>query len=166
MPIWRASACSEGLPSTEPSGQTTKGNPPARSAYLWITSLASGLLGRIEQMVRNAVPSEKALEPDHIRRALRANENRAREPGLKQSHPAKNERPHDALAELGFGDQERTQTFGRNEQGLDVALCRAVRDRRAPGKLAGVSRELTRALFDDRRRMAQAVALGNSTGPP
>ena len=112
-------------------------------------------------MVRNAVPDEKALEPDHIRRARRADEDRASEAGLKQSHPAKNERPHDALAELGFGDQQRTQTFGRNEQGLDVALRRAVRDRRAPGELTGLSRELTRALFDDRIHMAQAVALDN-----
>ncbi len=112
-------------------------------------------------MVGNAVSGEKALEPDHIRPARRADEDRAREAGLKQSHPAKNERPHDALAELGFGDQQRTQTFGRNEQGLDVALRRAVRDRRAPGELTGLSRELTRALFDDRSHMAEAIALDN-----
>ena len=79
---------------------------------------------------------------------------------MKQGHPSKDERPHDALAELGFGDQERAQALGRDQQGLDVALGRSVDKRRARGKLADVREELTLALLGDRRQMAQAVALG------
>ena len=56
--------------------------------------------------------------------------------------------------------RERTQAFGRDEQGLDVALRRSVDKRRARGKLADVRQELAFALLGDRRQMAQAVALG------
>ena len=57
--------------------------------------------------------------------------------------------------------KQRTQAFGRDEQGLDVALRRSVDKRRARGKLADVREELTLALLGDRRQMAQAVALGD-----
>ena len=102
----------------------------------------------------------KPCEPDHVRGVRRADQHGAGRAALKQGHPPKNERPHDALAELGFGDQERTQALGRDEQGLDVALRRSVDQRRARGKLADVGQKLTFALLDDRRHMAQAVALG------
>ena len=119
-----------------------------------------GILRRIEQMVRIAVPGEKALKPDHVGCARCADQHGAGRAALQQSHPPKNERPHDALAELGFGDQKGTQALGRDQQGLDVALGRSVDKRRARGKLADVGEKLTLALLGDRRQMAQAVALG------
>ena len=79
---------------------------------------------------------------------------------MQEGHPPQNERPHDALAEIGFGDQESTQAFGWDEQGLDVALRRSVDKRRARRQLADVREKLALALFGDRRQMSQAVALG------
>ena len=55
-------------------------------------------------MVGIAVSGEEALEPDHVRRGGRPDQDNARGP-LNESHPAKDERAHDAFAEIGFGDQ-------------------------------------------------------------
>ena len=112
-------------------------------------------------MMRIAVPGEKALNPDHVRGVRRADQHGAGGAAFEQGHASKNERPHDALAEVGFGDQESTQAFGRDEQCLDVALRRSVDKRRARGKLADVREELTGALLGDRRHVAQAVALAD-----
>ena len=111
-------------------------------------------------MVRIAVPGEKPLEADHVRGPCSADQHGAGRAALQQSHPPKNERPHDALAEFGFSDQERTQAFGRDQQSFDVALGRPVDKRRACGKLADIGEELAFALLGDRRQMAQPVALG------
>ena len=111
-------------------------------------------------MVRIPVPGEKAIEPDHVGRARRADQDGARGAALKQRHPPKNERPHNALAEFGFGDQKRAQAFGRDQQSLDVALRRSVDEGRASGKLTDVGQELTDSLFHNRRRVAQTIALG------
>ena len=110
-------------------------------------------------MVRIAVPGKKALEPDHVPRARRADQHSPCGAAFKQGHPPQNERPHDAFAELGLSDQECTQAVRGNQQGLDVALRRAVDQRRASGKLTNVGQELAFALFGDRRHMTQAVAL-------
>jgi hypothetical protein len=118
-----------------------------------------GVSGRIEQVVRIAIPGEKALNPDYVRGAGRADQDGAGGATLKQGHSSEDERAHDALAELRFGDQQRAQTLGGNEQALDIAPCCAVGDRRAPRKLTGLAREVTCALFDHWRHMAQAVAL-------
>ncbi len=102
-------------------------------------------------MVRIAVPGEKALESDHVRGACRADQHGAGRAALQEGDAPQNERPHDALAEIGFGDQESTQAFGRDQQGLDVALRRSVDKRRARRQLADVREKLALALFDDRR---------------
>ena len=39
-----------------------------------------------------------------------------------QVDAAKNERPHDALAEIGLSDHQRAQSFRRNQQRFNVAL--------------------------------------------
>src|SRR5580693_9863348 len=111
-------------------------------------------------MVWIAVPGEKALESDHVRGAGRADQHSASRAALQEGHPPKNERPHDALAELSFGDQESTQALGRDEQGFDVALSRSVDQRRARRQLADVDEKLAFALLGDRRQMAEPVALG------
>ena len=43
------------------------------------------------------------------------------------------ERAHDALAEVGFGHQQRPQPVRRNQQRLDIALGMAVDQRDAAG---------------------------------
>ena len=62
-------------------------------------------------MLGIAVPGQEALKPDHVRRCRRPDQDNARGP-LEESHPPKDERAHDAFAEIGFGDQERPQSVG------------------------------------------------------
>ena len=81
--------------------------------------------GWIEQVLGIAVPGQEALEPDHVRRGGRPDQDGARGP-LNESHAAKDERAHDAFAEIGFGDQQRAQCVRGDQQGLDVALGRGV----------------------------------------
>ena len=95
-------------------------------------------------MVGIAVAGEKALQPDHVGRVRRPDQDHAATPPCNQSDPAKDQRAHDALAEIGFGDQQRAQPVGRDQQGLDVALGRAVHQRGAAGELADLGQELTR----------------------
>ena len=78
---------------------------------------------------------------------------------LDQADSAQDQRAHDALAEIGFGDQQRAQLVRRNQQRLDVTLGAAVDQRDAAGKLADFGEKLSRPLVDDRRDMAEAVAL-------
>jgi hypothetical protein len=86
---------------------------------------------------------------------------RAADAALDQADPAQDQRAHDALAEIGFRDQQRAQFVGGNQQRFDIALGVAVDQRDAAGELADLGQELTRALIDHRRDMAKAVALGD-----
>ena len=111
-------------------------------------------------MLGIAVPGQEALKPDHIRRRRRPDQDSAHGP-FEESHPPKDERAHDAFAEIGFGDQERPQSVSGDQQGLDVALGGRVHQRRAAGELADLGQEVAHALFDDRSDVAQSVALGH-----
>ena len=117
--------------------------------------------GGIEQMMRLAVARQKILQPRHVAERGRADQHRAADAALDQVDPAQDQRAHDALAEIGFGDQERAQFLRRNQQRLDLALGMAVDQRDAAGELADLGQELPRPLIDDRRDMAEAVALGD-----
>ena len=81
---------------------------------------------------------------------------------LDQGDAAQDQRAHDALAELGLGDQQRgAGSSGGIDQRLDLAFGVAVDQRGRAGQLADLGQELARALLDDRRDMAEAVALGD-----
>ena len=84
---------------------------------------------------------------------------------LDQADPAQDQRAHDALAEIGFGDQQRAQFLRRDQQRLDLAFGMAVDQRDAAGELADLGQELARPLIDHRRDMAEPVALGDRDMP-
>ena len=90
-----------------------------------------------------------------------ADQHRTADAALDQADPAQDQRAHDALAEFGFGDQKRPQLIRRNQQRFDIALGMAVDQRDAAGELADLGQKLPRPLVDDRRDMAEAVALGD-----
>ena len=79
-----------------------------------------------------------------------ADQHRAAGAALDQADPAQDQRAHDALAEFGFGDQQRAQLIRRDQQRLDIALGMAVDQREAAGKLADLGEKLPRPLIDDR----------------
>ena len=47
-------------------------------------------------------------------------------PSLDQCDTTKDKRPHDSLAELGVGNQQRTKFVGRDSQRFDLVLCVSV----------------------------------------
>ena len=112
-------------------------------------------------MMRMAVAGEKALQPHHVAERGRADQHRTADAALDQADPAQDQRAHDALAEIGFGDQQRAQPLRRNQQRLDVALGVAVDQRDAAGELADLGEKLAGPLIDHRRDVAEAVALGD-----
>jgi len=117
------------------------------------------LARRVQQMMRIAVAAEKALQPDHIRRSRGPDQHRAARAGLDQADATQDEGAHDALAQLGFGDQQRANLVGRDQQGLDFAFRHAIDQGRAVGELTDLGHELAWPLLGDGRYMADAVAL-------
>ena len=81
--------------------------------------------------------------------ACRADQHRPADAALDQADAAQDQRAHDALAEIGFGDQQRAQFVRRDQQRLDIALGMAVDQRDAAGELADLGQKLPGALVDD-----------------
>ena len=111
--------------------------------------------------MRNAVAGEEALQADDAAGILRPDQHRTADPALDQADPAQDQRAHDALAEIGFGDQQRAQPLRRNQKCFDVAFGMAVDQRDAARELADLGEKLSRPLVDHRRDVAEAVALGD-----
>ena len=116
---------------------------------------------RIQQMMRLSVTRQEILQARHVAERGRADQHRAADTALDQADAAQDQRAHDALAEIGFRDQQRTELVRRNEQRLDLALGMAVDQRDATRELADLGEELARPLFDHRRDVAKTVAVGD-----
>ena len=112
-------------------------------------------------MMRIAVAGEKSLQANHAARIRGSDQHRAAGAAPDQADPAKDQGAHDALAEIGFRHQQRAQPLRRNQQRFDVAFGMAIDQRDAAGELADFGQKLTWPLIDDRRDVAEAVALGN-----
>ena len=112
-------------------------------------------------MIGMAVALQKILQPRHFAERVGADQHRAADAALDQVDPAQDQRAHDALAEIGFGHQQRPQLIRRDQQRFDIALGMAVDQRDAAGELADLGEKLTRPLVDDRRDAAEPIALGD-----
>ena len=84
---------------------------------------------------------------------------RAAGTGFDQRGPPQDQGARDALAQIGLGDQHRTQLRRRHQDGVDIDFGMTVDQRMAAGQLADLGQELTRTLPDDRSDMAETVAL-------
>ena len=106
-----------------------------------------------------AVAAQENREPQDIAVAGRADDDRAAGAGFEQSDPAQDQGAHDALAELGFADQQRAQLLRRNDQRLD-RLGRAGIDERGPArKLGEFAHEVAGTVRDDQRGCAALAML-------
>ena len=72
----------------------------------------------------------------------------------------KDQRAHQALAEIGFGDQQRAQAIGGNRHGLDVGQRLLVDEIWPARQLCELAHEIAALVRDDVRRLA-AVRLGD-----
>jgi hypothetical protein len=77
---------------------------------------------------------------------------------LDQADTAQDQRAHDALAKVGFGNQQRTQFVRSNQQRLDIALGIAVDQRTRPDSWPISGKELTGPLIEQWRDVAKPVA--------
>ena len=98
--------------------------------------------------MRLAVPRQEILEPQEIAVVGRTDQDRAAGVRRDQGDAAQDQRAHDALAELGLGDQHGAELVGRDEDHLDLAFGMAVDQRRLAGQLADLGEELAGALVD------------------
>ena len=107
--------------------------------------------------MRVAVAREKALQAHHLRAQRRADQNRAAGAVLDQRDPPQNQRPHNLLAKLGFGNDDAAQPLGGNEQRLDILCCAGIDQRRTARQLTDLGQKFSRPFLDDGNHMAHAV---------
>ena len=69
--------------------------------------------------------------------------------GLDQADPAKDKRPHHALAEIGLGDQRGAQPIRRDRQGFDIGQRRRVDEIGPAGQLREFAHEIAALVRDD-----------------
>ena len=81
------------------------------------------------------VAGEEALEPKRVAVADVADDDGAAGAFFENADPAQDQRPHDPLAELGFGDQEGAQPLGWNVERADRLAGITVDQRRTARKL-------------------------------
>ena len=114
--------------------------------------------------MRNAVAAEEVAQAHDVGRRRRTDQHRAAGAGLDQPHAPQDQRAHDPLAEIGFGNQQRTQPVVRDQQRFDFADRTAVDERAAAAQLTDLAGELADTVLDDRRVMAVAITAGDADG--
>jgi hypothetical protein len=110
-------------------------------------------------MMRIAVAGKESLQAHHAAGMRRTDQHRPSNAAPDQVDPAQDQRAHDALAEIGFGHQQRPQALRRDQERFDIALGMAIDQRDAARELADFSDKLPRPLIDHGRDVAEAVAL-------
>ena len=105
-----------------------------------------------------AVAREEALQPYRVGAGRRTDEYRATSTRFDQGYAAEDERAHHALAEFGFGDQQRAQAVGWNENRFDVRLGNAVGQSWLARKLPDFGEEFAGSQLDDGNDVPQSVA--------
>ena len=104
------------------------------SARFWI-----GL--RVKPLVRMTVAGEKGGEPNYVTVADRTDNDRPANSSLDESNPAQDQRAHDALPDLRFGNQDRPEPIGRYDERLDRILRMGIDQRRLARQLGEFANE-------------------------
>ena len=115
--------------------------------------------------MRLAVAAQEILQAQYITVARRADDNGAGLALFKEADPAQDQRPHQALAQIGFLHQEVAQGARRHHDRLDIRQGRRVHQRRTFGKLRQLAQEIARAMFDNGRVVGEFTALDHAHFP-
>ena len=121
--------------------------------------------GGIEHVIRIAVARQESLQPHQIGKRWRADQHRPANSALNEIHTAQNQSAHNALAQIGFRDKQRTEFVRRDQQRLHIAFGGRVHERATARELSDLGQELPRPPIDHRRDMTHAIALGNADMP-
>ena len=116
----------------------------------------------IQQLMRMSVTAKKALEPQHVAVVDVTENDGAARPALQYGGPTQDQRPHDALAEVSFGNDQRPQAIGGDDESLDRLLRHSVRQRGPARQLRHLADEVAWPNSDDRLVHIQLIVLGNN----
>ena len=111
--------------------------------------------------MRMAVAAEKTLQPQHVGILGAADNDRTAGADLEQTHAAQNQRPHDALAKLGFRDQQCAKPVRRNDNAVYRLKRGRVRKRRPTRHLRQFAQELAGPMGHDFVTVPQTVVSGD-----
>ena len=115
----------------------------------------------IEQLLRMAVAAQKDLQPQHVAIVGATDDDRAAGAGLQQPDAAEDQGAHDALAELGLGNQQGAQPVRRDDQGLHRVLRGDVHQRRPSGQLRELAYEFAGPMADNAEALAGFIDMGH-----
>ena len=124
-----------------PFGHNTMGSCAASTMKAVDQGLRLRIDRGIELLKGMAVARQEALEPQHVGIVGAADDDRAAGPGFDQADPAQDQRPHDALAELGLADKQRPQPLGRQDEGADRVMASASTNDGRPANWASSPRK-------------------------
>ena len=122
--------------------------------------VASGM----HDVVRVAVALEERLQAQHVRRLRVADDHGSTHAGFDERDAAQDQRAHDALAQIGFGDDQRAQLIRRNQKRLDLIVRLSVHHRLPPGKLRNLGEKLAATSAGERHDMTKPVAQARAHG--
>ena len=112
-------------------------------------------------MMRLPVAVQKTLQPHHPGGLRLADQHRAAGAGFNQRHAAQNQRAHQPLAQIGFGNDQRAQLAGGHQQRFNVFFGMPVHQRHAARQLPHFGQKFAWPLPHDGHDVAHAVALGD-----
>ena len=92
--------------------------------------------------MRLAVAGEKPLQAQHVGMAGAADDDRPAGAAFQQPDAAQDQRPHDALAEIGLLHHQVAQPVRGNDEAFDRLEGLGIDQRRAGGKLRQLAHEL------------------------
>ncbi len=116
---------------------------------------------RVEAIVRVGVARQEPDQAQHVAIPRPADDDRPAGAGLDEPDAAQDERAHDALAELGLGDEQRAQSLRRNQQRLDVAPGVGIDERGTAGQLGEFAHERPDVVRDDNLRHRRLAPAGD-----
>jgi hypothetical protein len=96
-----------------------------------------------------AVASEKTIKPKHVAVVGTADDDRSADTRLEQANAAQDQRAHDPLSEVGFGNQQRSEALWRDEQGLNRPSRMGVHQSRPSHQLSQFTHERTGVVDND-----------------
>ena len=130
-----------------------------RLACLVVLEQHCGLVirGGIEHPMGTGIARQEALEADEVGMDGRADQHGATAARLDQAGAAQEQRAHDPLTDLRFGNQHGSETVAGNEEHLGVAVGPSIREARLAGEHARLRQEAAGPQLDDVQDVAETV---------
>jgi hypothetical protein len=109
--------------------------------------------------MRLTVASQKILQAQHIVSLRLADQYRPGGTRLDMGHPAQDQRADDALAKVGFGNDQRTKPIGWKQQRFHVVFRIRIDQSGSTRELGDLTGEISAAVTYDRHDVTQTVTL-------